>query len=119
MHLSSGLTRVIVRLVATASTLALLSAMALHSRPLSAEEAVDGVLDLSGTTITADELQQKLAGLADLKELDLSACEEVGDAALAHELHNHGYAGVRERHPVEAQEEQDARDSSARVGAKA
>jgi Fe-S cluster assembly ATP-binding protein len=31
---------------------------------------------------------------------------ETGDAALAHELHNHGYAGVRERHPVEAAEEQ-------------
>jgi Fe-S cluster assembly ATP-binding protein len=32
---------------------------------------------------------------------------ETGDAALAHELHNHGYATVRERHPVEAAEEQD------------
>ena len=27
---------------------------------------------------------------------------ETGDAALAHELHDHGYATVRERHPVEA-----------------
>jgi Fe-S cluster assembly ATP-binding protein len=32
---------------------------------------------------------------------------ETGDAALAHELHEHGYATVRERHPVEAQEEQE------------
>jgi len=32
---------------------------------------------------------------------------ETGDAALAHELHNQGYAQVRERHPVEAAEEQD------------
>lgn len=32
---------------------------------------------------------------------------ETGDAALAHELHNHGYAAIRERHPVEAAEEQD------------
>ncbi len=31
---------------------------------------------------------------------------ETGDAALAHELHNHGYAQIRERHPVEAAEEQ-------------
>jgi Fe-S cluster assembly ATP-binding protein len=31
---------------------------------------------------------------------------ETGDAALAHELHNHGYAQVRERHPVEAAEEE-------------
>lgn len=30
---------------------------------------------------------------------------ETGDAKLAHELHNHGYAQIRERHPVEAQEE--------------
>lgn len=30
---------------------------------------------------------------------------ETGDAALAHELHNHGYAGVRERHPAAAAEE--------------
>jgi Fe-S cluster assembly ATP-binding protein len=32
---------------------------------------------------------------------------ETGDAALAHELHEQGYAKVRERHPVEAQEEQE------------
>ncbi len=32
---------------------------------------------------------------------------ETGDAGLAHELHAHGYAGVRERHPVEAAEEKD------------
>jgi Fe-S cluster assembly ATP-binding protein len=32
---------------------------------------------------------------------------ETGDAALAHELHNHGYAAVRERHPIEAAEEQE------------
>lgn len=32
---------------------------------------------------------------------------ETGDAALAHELHNHGYAQIRERHPVEAAEERD------------
>lgn len=32
---------------------------------------------------------------------------ETGDAALAHELHNHGYAAIRERHPVEAAEEQE------------
>lgn len=31
---------------------------------------------------------------------------ETGDAALAHELHNHGYAAIRERHPTEAAEEQ-------------
>jgi Fe-S cluster assembly ATP-binding protein len=30
---------------------------------------------------------------------------ETGDASLAHELHAHGYAGVRERHPQEAQVE--------------
>jgi Fe-S cluster assembly ATP-binding protein len=30
---------------------------------------------------------------------------ETGDAALAHELHAHGYAGVRERHPDVAAEE--------------
>lgn len=30
---------------------------------------------------------------------------ETGDAQLAHELHNHGYAQVRERHPTEAAEE--------------
>jgi Fe-S cluster assembly ATP-binding protein len=32
---------------------------------------------------------------------------ETGDATLAHELHNHGYATVRERHPAEAAEEQE------------
>jgi Fe-S cluster assembly ATP-binding protein len=32
---------------------------------------------------------------------------ETGDAALAHELHNHGYAAIRERHPAEAAEEQE------------
>jgi Fe-S cluster assembly ATP-binding protein len=31
---------------------------------------------------------------------------ETGDAALAHELHAHGYATVRERHPDAAAEEQ-------------
>lgn len=31
---------------------------------------------------------------------------ETGDAQLAHELHNHGYAQVRERHPNEAAEEE-------------
>jgi len=31
---------------------------------------------------------------------------ETGDAALAHELHAHGYAGVRQRHPQEAAEEE-------------
>jgi Fe-S cluster assembly ATP-binding protein len=30
---------------------------------------------------------------------------ETGDASLAHELHNQGYAGLRERHPIEAAEE--------------
>ena len=30
---------------------------------------------------------------------------ETGDAQLAHELHEHGYTAVRERHPVEAAEE--------------
>lgn len=32
---------------------------------------------------------------------------ETGDAALAHELHNQGYAAIRERHPAEAAEEQE------------
>jgi len=36
---------------------------------------------------------------------------ETGDAALAHELHNQGYAAIRERHPVEA-EEQERRGSA-------
>lgn len=31
---------------------------------------------------------------------------ETGDAALAHELHNHGYAAIRERHPAEAAEQE-------------
>ena len=31
---------------------------------------------------------------------------ETGDAQLAHELHNQGYAAIRERHPAEAAEEQ-------------
>jgi len=30
---------------------------------------------------------------------------ETGNADLAHELHNHGYAAIRERHPAEAAEE--------------
>ncbi len=34
---------------------------------------------------------------------------ETGDAALAHELHAHGYAGIRERHPEAAAEEAAAR----------
>ncbi len=33
---------------------------------------------------------------------------ETGDAALAHELHEHGYAGVRERHPDAAAEQEQA-----------
>ncbi|MCA9114305.1 MAG: Fe-S cluster assembly ATPase SufC [Planctomycetaceae bacterium] len=33
---------------------------------------------------------------------------ETGDAALAHELHSNGYAGVRERHPDAAAEETEA-----------
>mgnify|MGYP000377392900 CR=1 FL=1 len=32
---------------------------------------------------------------------------ETGDAALAHELHNQGYTAIRERHPIEAREEQE------------
>lgn len=32
---------------------------------------------------------------------------ETGDAALAHELHNYGYAAIRERHPAEAAEEKE------------
>lgn len=35
---------------------------------------------------------------------------ETGDAALAHDLHANGYAGVRERHPVEAAEEAAAKE---------
>ena len=37
---------------------------------------------------------------------------ETGNADLAHELHNHGYAAVRERHPVEAAEEQEVQQKS-------
>jgi len=40
---------------------------------------------------------------------------ETGDAALAHELHNNGYAGVRERHPVEAEEEREHLQKAAPV----
>ena len=40
---------------------------------------------------------------------------ETGDAALAHELHNNGYAGVRERHPAAAAEEEAAKEESAAV----
>ncbi|MFO0918278.1 MAG: Fe-S cluster assembly ATPase SufC [Planctomycetaceae bacterium] len=42
---------------------------------------------------------------------------ETGDAALAHELHEKGYAGVRERHPAEAAEEQDLQEKLASPGA--
>lgn len=42
---------------------------------------------------------------------------ETGDAALAHELHNHGYAAVRERHPVEAAEEQERQQKKAPAAA--
>lgn len=43
---------------------------------------------------------------------------ETGDAALAHELHNQGYAAIRERHPAEAAEEQErqAKTSTATAG---
>lgn len=37
---------------------------------------------------------------------------ETGDASLAHELHNEGYAALRQRHPVEAAEEQAEHDKS-------
>ena len=43
---------------------------------------------------------------------------ETGDAALAHELHANGYAGVRERHPEEAAEEQAPHTTPATVGAR-
>jgi Fe-S cluster assembly ATP-binding protein len=36
---------------------------------------------------------------------------ETGDASLAHELHAHGYAGVRERHPEAAEDEAAANQS--------
>ncbi len=42
---------------------------------------------------------------------------ETGDAALAHELHEKGYAAVRERHPAEAAEEQDLQEKRASAGA--
>jgi Fe-S cluster assembly ATP-binding protein len=47
---------------------------------------------------------------------------ENGDAALAHELHDQGYAGIRARHPdaaAEEQEEATSRRPAAAVGAKA
>lgn len=37
---------------------------------------------------------------------------ETGDAALAHELHSNGYAGVRERHPEAAAEEAAAKEEA-------
>lgn len=40
---------------------------------------------------------------------------ETGDAQLAHELHNNGYAGVRERHPEAAAEEEAAKEEAATV----
>jgi Fe-S cluster assembly ATP-binding protein len=42
---------------------------------------------------------------------------ETGDAALARELHDHGYAGVRSRHPDAAAEEKEALEQNALVGA--
>jgi Fe-S cluster assembly ATP-binding protein len=41
---------------------------------------------------------------------------ETGDAALAHDLHANGYAGVRERHPEAAAEEAAAKQEEAAVG---
>jgi len=38
---------------------------------------------------------------------------ETGDAALAHELHNQGYAAIRERHPTEAEEERNRQEATA------
>ena len=38
---------------------------------------------------------------------------ETGDAQLAHDLHNNGYAGVRERHPDAAAEEEAAKEELA------
>jgi Fe-S cluster assembly ATP-binding protein len=38
---------------------------------------------------------------------------ETGDAALARELHDQGYAGVRQRHPIEAAEEAEAKEMRA------
>ncbi len=43
---------------------------------------------------------------------------ETGDAALAHELHANGYAGVRERHPEEAAEEDSVKEKNAVAGVK-
>lgn len=37
---------------------------------------------------------------------------ETGDAALARELHNEGYTGIRERHPEEAAAEQEAQEEA-------
>jgi Fe-S cluster assembly ATP-binding protein len=37
---------------------------------------------------------------------------ETGDAALAHELHAHGYGGVRERHPEAAELEKVAMEKT-------
>jgi Fe-S cluster assembly ATP-binding protein len=45
---------------------------------------------------------------------------ENGDAGLAHELHDQGYAGVRSRHPdAAAEEEALARKAESAVAAKA
>jgi Fe-S cluster assembly ATP-binding protein len=45
---------------------------------------------------------------------------ENGDARLAHELHDQGYAGVRSRHPdVAAEEEQEAAKKKPAVSATA
>lgn len=41
---------------------------------------------------------------------------ETGDAQLAHELHNHGYAQVRQRHPSEAAEEQEQQATANAAG---
>jgi Fe-S cluster assembly ATP-binding protein len=38
---------------------------------------------------------------------------ETGDASLAHELHNNGYASLRQRHPVEAAEEDEGKNAKA------
>ena len=38
---------------------------------------------------------------------------ETGDAGLAHELHDQGYAGIRARHPVEAAEQQEHAETPA------
>lgn len=44
---------------------------------------------------------------------------ETGDALLAHELHEHGYATVRARHPVEAAEEEERQQKLAAATATA